>query len=48
MDPPFVRAGTHGGATAEGQREMIEGLGCTEVALGCPIRSTMETVELDR
>jgi hypothetical protein len=25
---------------------MIEGLGCTEAALGCPIRSTMETVEL--
>ena len=45
---PFVvpSMGTHGGATAAGQREMIEGLGCTEAALGCPIRSTMETVEL--
>jgi len=47
---PFVvpSMGTHGGATATGQQEMIEGLGCTEEALGCPIRSGMETVELPR
>ena len=40
---PFVvpSMGTHGGATAEGQQEMIEGLGCTEAALGCPIRSSV-------
>ena len=45
---PFIvpSMGTHGGATAAGQREMIEGLGCTEEALGCPIKSTMEVVEL--
>ena len=48
---PFVvpSMGTHGGATAEGQQEMIEGLGCTEEALGCPIRSTLgDEVELPR
>ena len=26
------------GATADGQRELVESLGCTEEALGCPIR----------
>jgi len=47
---PFVvpSMGTHGGATAEGQQEMIEGLGCTEEAIGCPIKSSMEVVELPR
>lgn len=47
---PYVvpSMGTHGGATAEGQQEMIEGLGCTEELLGCPIRSTMEVKELPR
>ena len=47
---PFIvpSMGTHGGATAAGQQEMIEGLGCTEEALGCPIRSTMEVNELPR
>eukprot|EP00658_Telonema_sp_P-2_P010793 TRINITY_DN14090_c1_g1_i2.p1 TRINITY_DN14090_c1_g1~~TRINITY_DN14090_c1_g1_i2.p1 ORF type:complete len:381 (-),score=66.21 TRINITY_DN14090_c1_g1_i2:326-1468(-) len=38
--------GTHGGATPQGQREMIEGLGVTEESAGCPIRSGMEVVEL--
>jgi hypothetical protein len=47
---PFVvpSMGTHGGATAEGQREMIEALGCTEEVMGCPIKSGMETIELPR
>ena len=36
--------GSHGGATAEGQRRLIESYGVTEEYLGCPIRSSMETV----
>jgi hypothetical protein len=47
---PFVvpAMGSHGGATAEGQVEMLADLGMTEESLGMPIRATMETVELDR
>ena len=40
--------GSHGGATAEGQRYMLESLGMTEEAMGAEIRSTMETVEVAR
>ncbi|MEN1681888.1 MAG: DUF2088 domain-containing protein [Planctomycetota bacterium] len=45
---PFVipSMGSHNGATAEGQRAMLEGLGMTEAALGMPIRSSMETVTI--
>ncbi len=39
--------GSHGGATAEGQRELIEGYGVTEEFVGAPIRSSMETVVVD-
>ena len=43
---PFVvpAMGSHGGATAEGQRHIVEGYGITEEYVGCPIRSSMETV----
>src|SRR5690242_4562016 len=43
---PFVTPamGSHGGATADGQREMLEGLGITPETVGCPIEATMETV----
>ncbi len=43
---PFVvpAMGSHGGATAEGQREVLAGLGVTEATIGCPILATMETV----
>ena len=42
---PFLvpAMGSHGGATAEGQRAVIEGYGVTEEATGCEIRSSMET-----
>ena len=45
---PFVipSMGSHNGATAEGQRELVESLGCTEDALGMPIRSSMECVKV--
>ena len=44
----FPAMGSHGGATAEGQRAMLESLGVTEEYCGCPIRCTMDTVELGR
>lgn len=46
-DPFVVPAmGSHGGATADGQREMLAGLGVTAESVGCPIEATMETVVL--
>jgi hypothetical protein len=47
---PFVvpAMGSHGGATAEGQVQMLADLGMTEQTVGMPIHATMETVELDR
>lgn len=43
---PFIvpAMGSHGGGTATGQRELIEGYGITEAFCGCPIRASMETV----
>ena len=45
---PFVfpAMGSHGGATAEGQREKLNTLGVSEASVGCEIRATMgvETV----
>lgn len=45
---PFLvpAMGSHAGATAEGQLEMLEHLGITEESTGCPILSSMETVML--
>lgn len=45
---PFIvpAMGSHGGATAEGQREVLAGYGITEETMGCEIRSSMETVFL--
>lgn len=40
----FPAMGSHGGATAEGQRKVLAGLGITEETMGCPIRSDMEPV----
>ncbi len=44
---PFVfpAMGSHGGGTAEGQRETVESYGLTEQALGVPILSSMEVVQ---
>ena len=38
--------GSHGGATAEGQIEILNSYGITESNIGAPIRSSMEVVEL--
>ncbi len=47
---PFLvpAMGSHGGATAEGQRKVIEGMGVTEDFVGAPIHSSMEVVEVGR
>lgn len=47
---PFVvpAMGSHGGATAEGQAAQLAALGVTEESVGCPVRSSMDTVELGR
>ena len=47
---PFVvpAMGSHGGGTAQGQREVTESYGVTEASVGCPIRSGMETVVICR
>lgn len=45
---PFIipAMGSHGGATAEGQVEVLESLGVTEAFCGAPIRSSMDVVEV--
>jgi hypothetical protein len=45
---PFVvpAMGSHGGATAAGQAKVLANLGVTEASVGCPIRSSMEVVEV--
>ena len=47
---PFVvpAMGSHGGATAEGQAEVLFHLGVCESTVGCPVVSSMEVVELSR
>lgn len=46
-DPFIVPAmGSHGGATAEGQLEILAGYNITPETMGCPIKSSMEVVEL--
>ena len=45
---PFIvpAMGSHGGATAQGQTELLAGYGITPDAMGCEILSSMETVLL--
>ena len=38
--------GSHGGATAAGQLEVLASLGITPASIGCEIRSSMETVRV--
>lgn len=46
---PFIvpSMGSHGGATAAGQLELLESYGVTEENIGVPIKSSMETVQYD-
>lgn len=45
---PFVipAMGSHGGASAQGQLDILEGYGITEEAMGCPVLSSMDTAEI--
>ena len=45
---PFLvpAMGSHGGATADGQSEILAGYGISEKTIGIPVRSSMEVVEL--
>lgn len=45
---PYLVAtmGSHGGATSDGQRKILEGFKITEDTMGCPIKSSMETVSV--
>ncbi len=45
---PFIvpAMGSHGGATAQGQREILEGYGITEEYVECPIISSMEVKKI--
>lgn len=47
---PFVipAMGSHGGGTDEGQRKVLAHLGVTEESVGCPIVSSIETIDLGR
>ena len=47
---PFIvpAMGSHGGATAEGQIELIAEYGITEEKMGIPIRSSMDTVVIGK
>lgn len=46
---PFIvpAMGSHGGATAGGQAEILQSYGITENEVGAPVRSSMEVVQLD-
>jgi hypothetical protein len=47
---PFIipAMGSHGGATAEGQAEILRSYGITRDAVGAPVLSSMNTVEIGR
>jgi hypothetical protein len=47
---PFLvpAMGSHGGATAEGQIQILSEYGVTEPAMGAPFRASMDTVSLGR
>jgi hypothetical protein len=42
----FPAMGSHGGATPEGQRDILASYGITEVAMGVPIRASLEVQEI--
>ena len=44
----FPAMGSHGAASAEGQVRVLADLGISEETMGCPIKSSMEVVELGK
>ncbi len=47
---PFIvpAMGSHGGATAEGQAQVLSAYGVSEQTVHAPVRATMEVVQLDK
>ena len=47
---PFIcpTMGSHGEATAEGQLKILAHYGITEATMGCPLKSSMEVVEIGK
>jgi hypothetical protein len=47
---PFIvpAMGSHGGATADGQASVLEHYGITMSSMGCPIKSSLDVVEIGR
>jgi hypothetical protein len=45
---PFVfpAMGSHGGATAQGQRSVLEHYGITDATMGCEVRASMDVVQV--
>src|SRR3989442_14378242 len=45
---PFVfpAMGSHGGGTADGQLDVLAHYGITEATMGCPVRATMDVVQV--
>jgi hypothetical protein len=45
---PFIvpAMGSHGGATADGQRDVLASYGVSEATIGSPVRATMDVIEL--
>lgn len=44
----FPAMGSHGGATAEGQKAVLRNYGITEETMGVPIKSSMEVVQVGK
>jgi hypothetical protein len=40
----FPSMGSHGAATAEGQKKVLDGYGISEATMGVPVKATMDTV----
>ena len=47
---PFIvpGMGSHGGSTADGQMQLLKELGFSEDTMGCPVKATMDVVELGK
>ena len=47
---PFIvpAMGSHGGGTAEGQRDVLQKYGISEETMGVPVKSSMDVVEIGR
>ncbi len=44
----FPAMGSHGGATAEGQLDILEGYSINEKTMGCPIKSSMNVIQIGK